>query len=52
MKLQPALSQVFAICALSAAADAVAGEGAAGVRAVCGLSVALAVLRLALGILR
>lgn len=51
MNLQSALSQLFTVCALSAMAEAVAGEGASGLRAICGLSVALTALRLVAGIL-
>lgn len=51
MNIQACLAQVFAVCMLSAAVESVAGEASSGVRAVCGLSVVLTVLRLALGIL-
>lgn len=51
MKLQAALCQVLAVCALSAAVESVAGEGASGVHAVCGLSIALTLLRAATQIL-
>lgn len=44
------LAQLFAVCVLSASVEAVVGEDAPGVRAVCGLSIALTVLRLALQI--
>ena len=42
MGIQASLAQVFAVCALCAAVEALSGERAEGVRAVCGLSVALA----------
>lgn len=51
MTLQVDLTQVFAVCALCAAVQAVAGEDAPGVHAVCGLSIALTVARLVLKIL-
>jgi len=51
MTLQVGLSQVFAVCALSAAVEAVAGEDSPGVHAVCGLSIALTVARLMVQIL-
>lgn len=50
MSIQPALAQLFAICALSAAVESVAGGEARGVHAVCGLAVALSALRLAMGL--
>ena len=46
-----ALAHLFAICVLSAAMESVAGEDAYGIRAMCGLSIALAAVRFALGIL-
>lgn len=50
--IRAALTELFAICALSAALDAIfdGGRAADCVRAVCGLSVALCVARLAAGI--
>lgn len=51
MTIQPALVQMFVICALSAAVEVIAGEDAFGIRVVCGLSVMLSVMRLAMGIL-
>ncbi len=51
MGIQASLAQVFAVCALCAAVEALSGERAAGVRAVCGLSVALAVARVLAGVL-
>ena len=39
------------MCALSAAVQALAGERGTGVRAVCGLSVVLAVARMMMGLL-
>lgn len=51
MTLQADLTQVFAVCALSAAVQAVAGEDAPGVHAVCGLSIALTMARLMLKLL-
>ena len=51
MGIQASLAQVFAVCVLSAAVEALAGERAAGVRAVCGLAVVLAVVRMMLGLL-
>lgn len=46
MDIQASLAQVFAVCALCTAVEALSGERAEGVRAVCGLSVALAVVRM------
>lgn len=51
MALRASLAQLFAVCVLSSAVRAAVGEDALGVRAVCGLSIALCVLRLAASIL-
>ena len=47
------LSTLFALCALSALAEALFDDDrmAAGVRAACGLSMALVIVRLAAGML-
>lgn len=51
MGIQASLAQVFAVCALSAAVQALSGERGEGVKAVCGLSVVLAVARMMVGLL-
>ena len=51
MTFQASLAQLFSICVLSAAVEAVAGEDAPGVRTVCGVAIMLTAVRLALGIL-
>lgn len=50
--LYPALAQLFAVCALSTAVKNVSDGESPGIRAICGLSVALTILRLALEILK
>ena len=51
MNSQASVAQVFAVCVLSAAVESVTGADEFGVRAVCGVSIALAVMRAALCLL-
>ena len=50
-RIQGALSELFFICLVAAAAEALFDSDAAGVRLVCGLAVALCVGRLAAAML-
>jgi len=50
--MRASLMQLFAVCVLTAAVEYVTGEGDPGVRAVCGLAVALSAVRVAATILQ